>query len=292
MNSAQGSFWNTSISHSQRLPPPQLLKWIGSKHRFAPEITSFIGDFDRYIEPFVGGGAMLGALAPARGLAGDLIRPLIDIWKAVQQDPEALVASYDERMQKYLVNPKEAYTAIKDAYNTSPNPYDLLFISRSCYGGVVRFTKKGTLSTPLGPHKPIPTETFRRRVLDWQKRIAGTEFVCADFEVTMAQASVGDVVYCDPPYIYAQAILYGAQDFNIVRLWNSIERCKSVGARVLLSIDGHKKSGAQKLHLQIPEGLFEREVAIDVGRSMLRRFQLVGETLENEVVSDRLLLTW
>jgi DNA adenine methylase len=68
--------------------------------------------------------------------------------------------------------------------------------------------------------------------------------------------------------------------------------CKTRGVRVALSIDGTKKSGRVDCMLDIPEGLFEREVFVNCGRSMLRRFQREGETLEDEIVHDRLLLTY
>jgi DNA adenine methylase len=71
-----------------------------------------------------------------------------------------------------------------------------------------------------------------------------------------------------------------------------IGRAKERGARIALSIDGHKRSGKLACDLDIPEGLFEREVYINCGRSMLRRFQMEGDTLENEVVADRLLLSF
>ena len=59
-----------------------------------------------------------------------------------------------------------------------------------------------------------------------------------------------------------------------------------------MSIDGTKKSGGVVTSLPIPDGLFEEEVFIDGGRSMLRRFQSEGGTLEGDVVADRLLLTY
>jgi DNA adenine methylase len=61
---------------------------------------------------------------------------------------------------------------------------------------------------------------------------------------------------------------------------------------VALSIDGTKRSGKHVCGLPIPERLFERELFIDVVRSMLKRFQMDGRTLEHEIVSDRLLLTF
>ena len=59
-----------------------------------------------------------------------------------------------------------------------------------------------------------------------------------------------------------------------------------------LSIDGKKRSGNIMCALPIPDGLFEKEVFVNCGRSMLRRFQMGGKTLEDEVVADRLLLTY
>lgn len=108
----------------------------------------------------------------------------------------------------------------------------------------------------------------------------------------MSRAKAGDVCYLDPPYADSQAIIYGAQAFSLPRLFSAIADCKRRGVRVALSIDGTKKSGNKTVDLPIPEGLFEREVYVHLGRSMLRRFQMDGQTLEAEHVSDRLLLTY
>lgn len=108
----------------------------------------------------------------------------------------------------------------------------------------------------------------------------------------MVRAVPGDVIYCDPPYSDTQAILYGAQAFRLERLIDTIAACKEKGVVVLLSIDGTKKSGGYAVEFDLPTGLFEREVFVNCGVSQLRRFQRCGETLEDEMVSDRLLLTY
>lgn len=113
-----------------------------------------------------------------------------------------------------------------------------------------------------------------------------------DFSESLEMATKGDLVYCDPPYSDSQSILYGAQAFDLGRLMKAIESCKSRGVFVALSIDGTKKSGRTKVDIPVPSGLFEEEVMIDCGVSMLRRFQRSGERLHDEVVSDRLLLTY
>ncbi len=273
----------------------QLLKWVGNKQRFAHEIASFFpGDLGTYFEPFLGSGAVLGTLAPDRAVGSDVFEPLVGIWKALHDRPDDLVAWYAERWHKVMRGEKvEKYEEIKASYNAGPNSADLLFLSRSCYGGVVRFRKAdGYMSTPCGVHRPVEPASFEKRVQLWRSRTEGAKFETMDFAEAMSMAGAGDVVYCDPPYTDSQAILYGAQDFSLERLLAEISGCKERGALVALSIDGTKRSGEKICDLPIPPGLFEREVFVNCGRSMLRRFQMGGQTLEAEVVSDRLLLTF
>jgi DNA adenine methylase len=273
----------------------QLLKWIGNKQKFADEIIEYLPkDFGTYYEPFLGSGAVLAHLAPRSAVAADVFKPLIEIWQQLLGDTEELIRWYEARHELIdKMGKVEAYEKVKAQYNASPNGADLLFLSRVCYGGVVRFRKAdGYMSTPCGPHRPMPPDNFAERARIWAARTKGVEFVHADFEETMSRAKAGDVCYLDPPYADSQAIIYGAQAFRLPRLFSAIADCKRRGVRVALSIDGTKKSGNKTVELSIPEGLFEREVSIHLGRSMLRRFQMDGQTLEAEHVSDRLLLTY
>lgn len=273
----------------------QLLKWIGNKQRFAHEIIGYFpARFGTYFEPFLGSGAVLGTLAPRRAVASDALKPLIEIWQLLRADPESLKDWYATRYELVMGSggKVEGYERVKADYNAAPNGRDLLFVSRSCYGGVVRFRKDGYLSTPCGPHKPISPDSFARRVDLWHRRTSRTEFRHCSFELTMELAREGDVVYCDPPYTCTQSILYGAQSFRLEELLEAIDRCKARGVRVLLSIDGTKRSGNLLCDVRIPDGLFQREAMVNCGRSMLRRFQRGGDTLEDEVVRDRLLMTY
>jgi DNA adenine methylase len=273
----------------------QLLKWVGNKQRFAHEIVSHFPErFATYFEPFLGGGAVLASLAPERAIASDAFPPLVEIWQALRGRPETLKRWYCERWDAFTAGDRDReYRRIRAAYNAAPNGADLLFLCRSCYGGVVRFRQAdGHMSTPCGPHRPISPEAFSRRVDEWRRRTLGTEFHGLDFEEAMARAKAGDLVYCDPPYAHSQRILYGSQAFSLERLFETIARCKARRARVALSIDGTKKSGDLVCDVPLPRGLFEREVLVHCGRSMLKRFQMGGRSLETEVVADRLLLTY
>jgi len=272
-----------------------LLKWIGNKQRMAHEIVSYFpSDFRAYFEPFLGSAAVLGTLQPKRAIGSDTFAPLVKIWQALHADPSKLKRWYAERYNRMMGGEKvKEYERIKASYNKKPNGADLLFLCRSCYAGVVRFRQvDGYMSTPCGPHKPISPESFAKRVDEWHRRTRCAEFLQLDYREAFALARPGDLIYCDPPYTHSQTILYGAQGFRLQHLLRAIADCKARGVYVALSIDGTKRSGDHTCDLAIPKGLFEREVLINCGRSMLRRLQMGGQTLEREVVADRLLLTY
>lgn len=278
-----------------RAPAGQLLKWVGNKQRHAAAIARYFpSDFERFVEPFLGSGALTATVAPTEGVASDTFKPLMEIWFALKADPMVVVEWYESRYDRMANGDKrEVYEELKSAYNSNPNGADLLFLSRTCYGGVVRFRKRdGYMSTPCGPHRPMPPSKFQQRVVEWHGRIRNVSFRHQPYDVTMASATAGDLIYCDPPYSHSQSILYGAQDFRLWHLFEHIARAKERGARVALSIDGTKKSGDVSCRIEPPSGLFEREVFIDCGASMLRRFQVGGRTVTSDRVADRLLLTY
>lgn len=273
----------------------QLLKWVGNKQKFAPEICQrFPKAFGTYYEPFVGSGGVLATLAPRRAVCGDAFKPLVEIWQKLQADTEGLIAWYAERHALIAtMGKKEAYSKVLNDYNTKGgNGADLLFLSRVCYGGVVRFRKDGYMSTPCGPHTPMPVKNFAERARIWAARTRGTTFLHADFAETVATAKAGDLVYCDPPYVDSQAILYGAQAFSLPRLFDVIGDLKARGVHVALSIDGTKKSGDHTVAMPTPDGLFAREELVHLGSSMLKRYQLKDQNADAHHVADRLLLTY
>jgi DNA adenine methylase len=273
----------------------QLLKWIGNKQRFAAQIISFFPKiYNTYFEPFLGSGAVLARLSPKSAVASDSFTPLIEIFETLKTQPETLIAWYGERLEMVeALGKKEAYSRILDSFNRNHNGADFIFLTRACYGGVVRFRKAdGYMSTPCGVHTPIGLDSFSERVWKWHARVQGTSFYSADFRDILQQARSGDLVYLDPPYLDTQTIVYGAQNFSLDALFTVIGQLKQKGVYVALSIDGKKKSGEKAIQLDYERNLFSREVLIENGRSMLRRFQMEGQTLESEVVHERLLLTY
>jgi DNA adenine methylase len=277
-------------------PKTQLLKWVGNKQKFAGEITKYFPtDFNRFFEPFLGSGAIISTVSPKNGIGSDVFSPLMDIWNQLKADPKGLVEWYAQRRDRLEKGGDKValYEEVKASYNARPNGADFLYLSRTCYGGIIRFRKAdGYMSTPCGAHTPMPVVSFEKRVKEWHQRVKDVEFLNIDYQQAFDMAQAGDFIYCDPPYTHSQSILYGAQDFSLLQLLKKIAEAKDRGVRIALSIDGNKRSGNFIYDLPIPAHLFEREIFITLGRSMLKRFQMEGQTLESEIVADRLLLTY
>ena len=244
-------------------PKSQLLKWVGNKQRFASEIARFFPvDFNTFYEPFIGSGAVLATVAPNKGVGSDIFKPLVQIWQKLKDDPIGLIDWYAERRNRIETEEKkDVYESVKASFNANHNGADFLFLTRTCYGGIVRFRKAdGFMSTPCGVHNPIPVSTFQKRTIEWHNRLKNVNFIHSDYKDIFGQAKEGDLIYCDPPYSHSQGILYGAQTFSLIELFEEIEKAKSKGVRVALSIDGSKKSGNYLCNLPIPARSEERRV--------------------------------
>lgn len=223
----------------------------------------------------------------------DILPFLIDIFKLAKSNPEALSSYYEIEIKKYTKDPDIQYDIIKDRFNKNHNPFDFLLLSRTCYSGIIRFRKAdGYMSTPRGPHNPIAPATFTKRLMQWHNLIQKADFDCMSYTDAMDRAKKGDVIYCDPPYTHSQGILYGAQSFDIETLWSKIAECKARDVKVMLSINGKKDSGKTDISAIPPEGLFERQLFVDCGVSMVDRLQNSGKTMKDKKIDDQLLLTW
>jgi DNA adenine methylase len=283
---------------------PQLLKWVGNKHRFAHEIVSYMpSSINTYIEPFLGSGAVLATLSALsqnslfprykNAIASDILPFLIGIFDYVKNDPNTLIEHYRKCIDEYNLNREEKYLEIRERFNQNFNALDFAVLTRTCYSGIVRFRKSdGYMSTPIGPHKPISPDSFAERVWIWHELVKDVTFLNKDFKEVMKMAKEGDLIYCDPPYTHSQSILYGSQTFKIEDLWDAIYDCKQKGVKVMLSINGKRRSKKEDISVKVPDGLFERGMYVNCGISMINRLQRAGKIMENEDVHDKLLLTW
>jgi DNA adenine methylase len=236
-----------------RLQP--VIKWSGSKRKLAPFITSFIPEGGVYFEPFLGGGSVLGALGPRRSVASDQIPELIGIWKMVKKDPASLATHYERNWKKLQELGHQHYYNVRARFNKSRAPEDLLFLSRTCVNGLIRFNKDRDFNNSLHHTRPgIAPDRFRNILHAWSLVVADTNFVAADYEKVLAQARSGDTVYLDPPYIGNRG-RYRNEEFDFERLWANLEALDRRNVRWLLSLDGSSGAHNYSKHITRPREL-------------------------------------
>ena len=281
-------FDNVSPDHDDRRQPrnantiPPLIKWTGSKRSQAKSIAQLVPPYKRYIEPFVGGGAMLYLLGHRGAIANDIYTPLIDLWRLLRDDPKSLMSAYatewkrlDQELSSVDVSsmtrgngiPKVFYE-IRDRFNTAPNAIDLNFLMRTCVNGIVRFNDKGYFNNSfhLSRRGMMPAR-FNATVRAWHPVLQGVELLNSDYRNVLRLAGAGDFVYLDPPY--AKTKQRYAALLEPDELFSELEGLNSRGVRWALSFDG--KRGDIDMTHNVPAGLFKRHVYLHSGNSAVKK---------------------
>ena len=246
-----------------------VIKWSGSKRSQSEKIKSFLPTtYNTYYEPFIGGGAMLYAINPERGVCGDICEPLISLWKEIRDNPKALSDGYRARWTRLQQEGYTAYYNIRDDFNKNKSPYDLLFLSRTCVNGLIRFNKKGEFNNSLHySRKGINPETLDKILMDWSWCIQNTEFLADDYVKTTATAKSGDIVYLDPPYFHTKGRYYGSIDYD--RFLDYLEDLNRRDIKWILSFDG--KRGEENYIIDIPKDLYKKHELIPSGISTFKK---------------------
>ena len=177
------------------------IKWSGSKRSQADRLSSFLPSFRRYYEPFVGGGSVLYRISPEEAVVGDSCKPLIDLWEAVKTFPERLSSEY-RSLWESLQKDNDFYYEVRDRFNAYQEPWDFLFLTRTCMNGLIRFNREGKFNTSFHIGRSgIHPDTMDTIILDWHQRLHGVVFVSGDFTETLRTVTAEDFVYLDPPIL-------------------------------------------------------------------------------------------
>jgi len=112
---------------SSKTPFQPIIKWSGSKRSQSQRIVSYFPGFDKYYEPFVGGGSILYAADPIAAVCSDICKPLIDLWKLIQSEPLKLLDIYRHDWLRLQTEGFLAYYEIRERFNLSQQPADLFF---------------------------------------------------------------------------------------------------------------------------------------------------------------------
>lgn len=246
-----------------------VIKWSGSKRTQSEIIKTYLPNmFDTYYEPFIGGGSMLYAINPSKSFCGDICAPLIDLWNEIKNNPEKLAYEYEIRWKRLKDEGYTAFYEIRKDFNKDKSPYDLLFLSRTCVNGLIRFNDKGEFNNSLHHSRPgINPGSLKEIIIDWSSHIQNTTFLANDYTLTTKNAKPGDIVYLDPPYFHTKGRYFGAIDFN--KFLDYLYDLNKRGVKYMLSFDG--KRGDKDYTVEIPKELYKRHVFIPSGNSTFKK---------------------
>ena len=264
---------------------PSLVKWTGSKRSQACSIAKLIPTYRTYFEPFVGSGALLYLAARPGSVAGDIYKPLIDLWQMVQQNPELVINDYAKQWKSLQDNLPDYYYTVRDRFNETLTPLDLSFLMRTCVNGIVRFNERGGFNNSFHlSRKGMEPVRFKAIVRAWHEVIQGVRFVCQDYADTVEEAKKGDFVYFDPPYAGNKQRY--SEDLDLKRFFGVLADLNRREIRWALSFDG--KRGDKDLTHDVPKDLYVRQLFITSGNSA------VGKVLNGPVeeVQESLYLNY
>ncbi len=226
------------------------IRWAGGKRWLAAglgyAIRQRLTQTDgRYIEPFIGGGAVFLAAGIRSGVISDLNSELVEAWRVVRDDPHTLVdliASWPVEHAFYNhMRQAQLETSLERAAR-------FIWLNRCCYGGIHRTNRKGQFNVAFGGGSRTPAHMIENRLIEKASlalQSAELSINACDFEASVDQAGPGDVVYCDPAYTEAASageerrfVRYGQTVFTWAdqeRLARACHRAAARSACVIVS---------------------------------------------------------
>lgn len=196
------------------------IKWVGGKGQLIEQLEAKLpADFDNwdnatYIEPFIGGGAMLFYMLQQhpnikRAVINDINPDLITCYRTVRDNVELLIPALRDIQAEYhalsdMEAKREMFMAVRQSYNEKnldpiENTVKFFFLNRTCFNGLYRVNKKGLFNVPWGKYiqPQICDEYTLRTDSELLKRV---EILEGDFEDTISYAEGNTLFYFDPPY--------------------------------------------------------------------------------------------
>ena len=189
----------------QSLKP--FVKWAGGKRQLLGEILERIPHtFENYIEPFLGGGAVLFALQPKRALINDINASLIHTYKTIASEPQQFIVKVKELDSKIAEGGKEYYYFIRDLYNSKlmREEFDLelaalfVFLNKHCFNGLYRVNAKGLFNVPYNNSKKASID--EEVIFEVSKYLKDLTICLGDFEDACKTAKERDFIFLDSPY--------------------------------------------------------------------------------------------
>jgi DNA adenine methylase len=221
------------------------LKWAGGKRWLVPYMNAMtLGLTGRYIEPFVGSGAIYFALEPRRALLSDVNESLVETFRCVRDHPreieQALQAHHSRHSYSHYYEMRDRQYA-----DRIERAVQFIYLNRTCWNGLYRVNRNGKFNVPVGTKTRVRLPSD-----DWfaaSELLSGAMLHCQDFERTVDAAESGDLVFADPPYTVKHNlngfIKYNESLFSWddqIRLRDSVARARTRGAKVVVTNADHE----------------------------------------------------
>ena len=185
-----------------------MLKWVGGKRQLLPEIVPMINEKSTlYVEPFIGGGAVLFNMQPKKAIINDYNQELINVYKTVRDNLEELL---DELRVHEEKNSSDYYYEIRaldraDEFEKMSNiekAARIIYLNKTCYNGLYRVNSSGQFNSPYGRYKKpnIVNEPVLRAISKYFNSNE-IEILNGDYKEVLKNLSQEAFVYLDPPYM-------------------------------------------------------------------------------------------
>jgi DNA adenine methylase len=226
--------------------PYPFLKWAGGKRQLLSQMDKFIPTtFNKYIEPFVGGGALFFYLLPKNAILIDNNWDLINCYMVIKKNVHKLI----DYLKEHIYN-KEYYYKVR-ALDRNIEKYNLMsktekaartiYLNKTGYNGLFRVNQKGFFNVPFGRYKN-PKICDKKNLMAVHHALKPTKIVHSSFEQCLDYAEKGDFVYLDPPYypisstsLFTSYTKHNFGEDSQIKLHRIFQELNQKGCKVVLS---------------------------------------------------------
>ena len=226
--------------------PHPFLKWAGGKRQLLSQIDLYIPkSFNKYIEPFVGGGALFFYLLPKNAILNDINQDLINAYRVIKEKVSELITSLKKHKNEeeyfYKIRSVDRNLDEFKTWSDVEKASRIIYLNRCCYNGLYRVNSKGYFNAPFGKYKnpKICNEENLKLV---HKVLKDVKLMNTSFELCLNYAKKDDFIYFDPPYVpiseSANFTSYTKSSFkkeDQIKLFNVFKELDQKGCKLLLS---------------------------------------------------------
>lgn len=216
------------------------LKWAGGKRWFVDNHAHHleIGE-RRYIEPFLGSGAVFFNSIVSCAILSDSNYALIETYSALKSNYERVL---EHLRNHHRLHSKEYYYSIRSKKFRSEytRAAQFIYLNRTCWNGLYRVNKNGEFNVPIGTKSNVILDSDDFHKIS--EKLKNAELECSDFESVIDRTGEGDFLFVDPPYTVQHNhngfVKYNEKIFSWndqLRLKDSLVRAKERGAKILLT---------------------------------------------------------